>query len=151
MTISWKLFKKCSWHWSMCITFTLHTRVYKIWINRNVETKVWFVPLHSLITRLDQNIGDVLLKAHILTGWDVISKIWTKSEVLESATYVYLKHFDENKLLESSSIDAEIYFIKDFKSTVQVQHSMNYDVNSIARKTKSCMTSHLRHDLFKNI
>lgn len=60
-------------------------------------TKVRFVPLHLLITRLDQNICEVFLKAHILTGCDVTSKNGTKCAALKSNPDVYLRNFGENK------------------------------------------------------
>ena len=40
-----------------------------------------------------------------------------------------------------------------FKSTVQIKHSMSYDMNSIVRATKPCMTLHLckgRGNSFQN-
>ena len=120
----------------------------ELWLKCGVETKVWFVPLHLLITGLDQNICDVLLKAHILTGCDFISKIGTKSTAVKSNSHVY---FGENKLLESSFIDAEMYLVKVLQRNSTSTTLMNCNKNSVARKAKPSMTSHLHHNLSKDI
>ena len=80
-------------------------------LKHGVETMVLFLPLHLIFTRIDQNICDVLFKAHILTGCGVTSKFEAKSAALKSNFHVYLKHFSENKLLESSFFEA-MYLIK---------------------------------------
>ena len=78
----------------------------ELWLKYDIEIKVRFVPLCLLITRLHQNICDVL------TACDVTSKIKTKSAVLRSNPHVYLKHFGENKLQESSFAHVKMYLIK---------------------------------------
>ena len=52
----------------------------------DIGIKVRFAPLHFLITRLHQNI------CNVLTACDVTSKIKTKSEALRSNPHVYLNH-----------------------------------------------------------
>ena len=80
--------------------------------------KVWFVPLHLLITRLDQNNSDVLLKAHILTRCDLTSENGTKSAALKSNPFMYLKSFGENKLPQPFFVDAKVYLIKVLQSNI---------------------------------
>ena len=72
----------------------------ELWLKYDIEIKVRFVPLCLLITRLHQNICDVT------------SKIKTKSAALRSNPHVYLKHFGENKLQESSFAHVKMYLIK---------------------------------------
>ena len=79
----------------------------ELWLKYGVGPKVRLIHLHILIARLDQNFLDVLLKAHILTGCDVTSKIGTKSAALKFDPHMYLKFFGENELLESSFVDAD--------------------------------------------
>ena len=88
----------------------------ELWLKYGVGPKVRFIPLHILITRRDQNLLDVLLKVHILTGCDVTSKIGTKSAALKSDPHMHLKNFAENELLKSTFIDAELYLIKTLQS-----------------------------------
>ena len=63
----------------------------ELWLKYGVGPKVRFIPLHILITRLDQNLLDVLLKVHILTGCDVTSKIETKSATLKFDPHIVVK------------------------------------------------------------
>lgn len=51
----------------------------ELWLKHCVETKILFISLHILFTRLDQNTCDVLLKAQVLKGCDVTSKTRTNS------------------------------------------------------------------------
>ena len=115
----------------------------ELWLKYGVGPKVRFIPLHILIARLDQNLLDVLLKVHILTGCDVTSKIWTKSAALKSDPHMYLKNLVKILLM------LNYISLKYFRAIVQL--SMNYDMNCIAKKTKLSMTSHLHHNLSKGI
>ena len=124
----------------------------ELWLKYGVGPKVRFIPLHILITRRDQNLLDVLLKVHILTGCDVTSKIGTKSAALKSDPHMRLKKIGENELLESSFVDAELYLIKVLQSnspsTTFVE--LRYELYR-KKKKKLFMTSHLHHDLSKDI
>ena len=104
-------------------------------LKHGVETMVLFLPLHLIFTRIDQNICDVLFKAHILTGCGVTSKFEAKSAALKSNFHVYLKHFGENKL-ESSFFDAR-YLIKVQKQPPRVVPWKRYSENmqQIYRRT----------------
>ena len=62
----------------------LNLRLTELWLKYGVGPKVRFLPLHILIASLDQNLLDVLLKVHILTGCGVTSKIGTKFAALKS-------------------------------------------------------------------
>ena len=95
----------------------------ELWLKFGVGPKVRLIHLHILIARLDQNFLDVLLKAHILTGCDVTSKIGTKSAALKFDPHMYLNFFGENELLESSFVDAYIS-LKYFRAIAQ--HKYNF-------------------------
>ena len=102
-----------------------------------VEIIVLFVPLCFIFTRLDQNICDVLSKAHILAGCDVTSKIETKSAALKSNLHMYLKFFGENKLLELSFVDSKMYLIKVLQSnsTITTFNESRYELYRKKNKT----------------
>ena len=100
----------------------------ELWLKYGVGPKVRFIPLHILIARLDQNLLDVLLKVHILTGCDVASKIGTKSAALKSDPHMYLKNFGENELLESYLVHAELYLIKVLQSNSTTFDELRYEL-----------------------
>ena len=72
----------------------------EFWIRYGTGKKSRFLPIHELVISLGQNLSSVVLKAHILTGCDVTSKVGTKAASLKTNPEIYLKEFGELELLQ---------------------------------------------------
>ena len=55
----------------------------ELWLRYGTGTKKRFIPIHTLNTKIGY-IRHTLLKAHILTGCDITSKVGTKLAALNS-------------------------------------------------------------------
>ena len=72
--------------------------------------------MHYLAKQLGQNQCSAIMKAHILTGCDVTSKLGTKSAALLAEPGDFMDSFGEHKSLqEDEAIKFEEYLVKVFK------------------------------------
>ena len=59
----------------------------------------WFIPLHKSYEKLGKSVSLVILKAHILTGCDLTSKIGTKERALKACVEPFLQLFGNHDSL----------------------------------------------------
>ena len=79
------------------------------------------LPVHRLHSRLGDEFCKSLLKCHLGTGCDYISKIGTKYSALQAQPDLYLRNFGESGMLDSEQIkNAEKYLVKVFSNTSNV-------------------------------
>ena len=72
-----------------------------------------FIPVHKIYEKLGNSVSSVLLKAHVLTGCDLTSKIGTKERVLKACAEPFLQTFGNNDSLTHEDIKStEQYLIK---------------------------------------
>ena len=71
------------------------------------------IPLHTLLSKLGSEFCQVLIKAHMLTGDDSLSKIGTKHAAVVFRPTRYLSHFGEDEVLnESALLLCESYLVR---------------------------------------
>ena len=71
----------------------------ELWLKFRTGTNTRFLLMHILCEKLGHEMCSVLLKAHILTGCDVTSKIGTKNGALKADPQRYLRDFRETEEL----------------------------------------------------
>lgn len=67
----------------------------ELWVQYGSQEKRRFIPLHTLHEKLGDELCLVLVKAHILTGNDCISKVGTKQAALVAKPVQFLSAFAE--------------------------------------------------------
>ena len=102
-----------------------------LWIRFGTNDKTRHIPIHNLGEVIGSDMCSVILKAHILAGCDVTSKIGTKPAASKNRPEKYLKRFGEDETSHSSFQDAE-----------------NYLVNVLYPTTKCTTFDQLRHELY---
>ena len=94
----------------------------ELWVRAGRGTSIRYVPLHTLHTRLGQNLYCVLPALHSLTGCDITSKIGTKIAALKANPERHLQGFGTTAPITAAMIQqAEKYLVNvvDAKSKVQ--------------------------------
>ena len=90
--------------------------LHELWIKYGVGDHVRFLPMHYLAKKLGPHQCSVIMKAHILTGCDVTSKVGTKSAALQAEPTEFLDTFGEHNTLEYyEAIKDEEYLVKVLK------------------------------------
>ena len=84
----------------------------ELWVQFGTGQKRRMIPLHVLHCKLGDQLCHVLIKAHILTGNDTVSKIGTKHAALVSKPAKFLSSFGENRTLSEEDLQrAEEYLV----------------------------------------
>ena len=84
----------------------------QLWIHYGTGEKRRMIPLHLLSRKLGNDFCRVLIKAHVLTGNDTVSKIGTKHAALVSNPTRFLSNFGESPALSDSDLQqAEHYLV----------------------------------------
>lgn len=58
-----------------------------------------------MCSKIGHMVYSVVLKAHVLTGCDVTSKIGTKAAPLKAKPELYLSHFGEEERLTENTVE----------------------------------------------
>ena len=111
--------------------------VKQLWIRFGSQDKKRDIPIHSIAEKFGDEKCLALLKAHILTGCDVTSRIGTKAAAVKARPELYLQHFGEEPLRETALQQAEKYLVKviDFKSNCETFDELRYKVYTLKGKT----------------
>ena len=84
----------------------------KLWVQYDTQEKRRFIPLHSLHEKLGSDHCRVLIKVHILTGNDCISKLGTKQATLQAKPVNFLSAYAEMSDISASALAlAEEYLV----------------------------------------
>ena len=67
----------------------------ELWMKFGIGNSSRFIPLHFLASQLGPRVCSVIIKAHILTGCDITSKIGTKVAALKCKPEKYLMTFGD--------------------------------------------------------
>jgi len=85
----------------------------KIWQQYGTGEKRRMLPLHQAIAQLGTPLAKTMIKAHILTGDDCMSKVGTKHAAVACNPVQYLTNFGEtNTLSEQDEALAEKYLVR---------------------------------------
>ncbi|KAL7406573.1 hypothetical protein ABVT39_022458 [Epinephelus coioides] len=85
----------------------------EIWQQYGTGEKQRMLPLHQAVSKLGVPLAKTVIKAHILTGDDCMSKVGTKHAALASDPVQYLTNFgDVDTVSEQDTELAEKYFVQ---------------------------------------
>ena len=123
----------------------------ELWMKFGTGDTSRFIPLHLIASQIRQIVCSVKIKAHILTGCDVTSKIGTKVAALKCNPEKYLITFgeiDDNV----SYRNAEMYLVKlmHTNTTCTRFEELRYETYTTRKKNRS-MSYHQHHSLLKVI
>ena len=76
----------------------------KMWLRVGKKENRRFIPIHTVSDRIGSSLTQTLLKAHIGTGCDYISKVGTKHGALKASPELYLQSFGEGDHLTDDQI-----------------------------------------------
>ena len=89
----------------------------ELWMAVGTGERRTFLPMHRLADKLGPRLCKALLKAHIGTGCDYLSKVGTKKAALLAQPESNLAAFGESAVLDEHQInEAEYYLVRVFKS-----------------------------------
>ena len=83
------------------------------WLRNGTGNTKRFIPIHEMYNSLGDRLCSTIIKAHILTGCDVTSKIGTKDRAIKASPEKFLHKFAENEFLTAEDIRlSEQYLLK---------------------------------------
>ena len=86
------------------------------------------LPLHEAVEYLGKPLAKTLVKAHILTGGDLMSKVGTKHAALVSDPVQYLTNFGESNILSEQDLAlAEKYLVRVWAGARSVTMAETFD------------------------
>ena len=90
----------------------------EIWQQYGTGERRRMLPLHQAVCRLGTQLAKTVVKAHILSGEDCMSKIGTKNAAMASDPVQYLTNFGETDVLSEQDIaQAEKYLVRVWAGT----------------------------------
>lgn len=93
----------------------------ELWIQFGTGEKQRFLPLHTLQKRLGPDLSRVLVKAHLASGNDALSKIGTKHGALAADPVTFLTNFGETDNLSDTDVqNLEKYLVMVWSPKAQV-------------------------------
>ena len=93
--------------------FFINCGATEIWIQFGIGEHERMIPLHEVSASMGPSKSLTMIKAHILTGGDVLSKVGTKHAAVQMNPEQYLANFGETSLLsENDMVLAEEYLVK---------------------------------------
>jgi hypothetical protein len=95
-----------------------HQGLQELWVKAGASSKVRYIPVHTLVTKLEPDTCKVLPAVHILTGCDYTSKFGTKHAGMIAKPAQYLANFG----LCSNTDELEDQITKAEQFLVQVLH-----------------------------
>ena len=82
----------------------------ELWIKYGSGDSSGYIPIHKLADITGSNICKFVLKAHLLSGYDVTNKVGTKAAALKSTHVHHLISFRETcEVTRESFVSAESY------------------------------------------
>ena len=113
----------------------------ELWLQYgNGETKR-MIPIHQIIQAIGVPFSKIVVRAHILSGFDYVSKFGTKKAALSFAPLEYLSSFgDSESLSERDLKKAEEYLVKVWVGFQRKTRAKNFDEPQ-ARLMENCTSS----------
>ena len=85
----------------------------EIWVKFGTGDSTRMIPIHTLFDIQGNDVSRSIMKAHILSGCDVTSKLGTKAAALKNNPEIYLAQFGECPQLTPQCLRlAEEYLVK---------------------------------------
>ena len=107
----------------------------ELWIHYG-NPRRW-IPIHKIKSRIGDDTAKVIIKAHILTGNDNLSKVGTKHAAIHYNPAVALSTFGENPVLTEFDINcAEEYLVKCYNGVKSVTPVRTFDELRLHSKNK---------------
>ena len=126
----------------------------ELWVRFGSGNSSRFLPMHQFAYQLGQKMCTVIMKAHILTGCDVTSKVGTKMGALRNDPELYLTQFGEQDYLTRDvTKKAEEYLVKVWQTKAGTKET-TFDglrFESYVGKKHQYLIYHLRHLLYTDI
>ena len=95
----------------------------EIWMKYGTGEGERLIPMHILGNIIKPKLCKIILKAHILTGCDVTSKVGTKLAALNSDPELYLESFGESEMPSTEVLKrAEQYLVQVLKKNSQCEN-----------------------------
>ena len=111
-----------------CIEKWIQNGLKELWLEFGTGERRRHIPVHTLFMKLGSAKSRNLLKAHVLTGDDALSKIGTKHAAFSSSPELFLSDFAERKYLgEEESKKAETYLVKVFATARTTTKAHTFD------------------------
>lgn len=133
----------------------------ELWLEFRHGDKLRHIPIHTLYLKIGVEKSRCLLKVHVLTGDDSLSKIGTKHAAFTNNPERYLSSFGESKSIGSDDMAKAERFLVGVWASAKVSlsiHTFNdLRVDQHKRKTKplelmpptsSVITGHIRRAFF---
>ena len=100
----------------------------ELWLQYgNWETKR-MIPIHQIVQAIGVPFSKIVVRAHILSGFDYVSKFGTKKTALSFAPLEYLSSFgDSESLSECDLKKAEEYLVKVWVGLRRKTKAKNFD------------------------
>ena len=110
--------------------------IQELWIKFEIKDGCRNIPIHKLGQQLGGEKCSALLKAYILTGFDVTSKIGTKVSAAASKPENYLDDFGIEPVQDSSLVCAKKYLVRVIspKSNCETFHDVRYEIDKTKEK-----------------
>ena len=84
----------------------------ELWIEYGTGEHKRKIPLHALHSRLGNDTCSILIKAHVLSGDDAVSKVGTKHAALVCQPMSLINFAETNSLAEADIRDVERYLVR---------------------------------------
>ena len=112
--------------------------LHELWVEFGSGEHKRYLPLHILHQRLGMGLSQVLVKVHVLTGDDALSKIGTKHAALTCEPEKYLNTFAESHDLSEESLKkAEEYLVRVWNGSGRKTSSQTFDQLRVENHVKS--------------
>jgi hypothetical protein len=102
--------------------------VQEIWQQYGTSEKRCMLPLHQAVHQLGSALAKTVIKAHILTGDDCMSKVGSKHAAMACDPVQYLTNFGEtDTLLDQDAAQAEKYLVRVWAEVRSTTTSETFD------------------------
>ena len=100
----------------------------ELWVEFGAGEHRRHLPLHILVEKLGYDLSRVLVKVHVLTGDDALSRIGTKHAALACEPHKYLHLFAESSECNEESLKmAEEYLVRVWTGALRKTSSRTFD------------------------
>jgi hypothetical protein len=118
----------------------------ELWVEFGSGDRRRHLPIHTLANKMGSNLCKILLKVHVLTGDDAVSKIGTKYAALACEPHKYLDDFGEtSNLTEQSAKLVEEYLVRVWTGAGRTTLCQTFDALRLESHMKSKTPKPLSH------
>ena len=100
----------------------------ELWMEFGTSVSSRFIPLHFLVSKLDPVVCSVIIKAHILRGCDIISKVGAKVAALNCKHGKNLMTFGNIDDLSYSNAEQYLVEVLYLSSNCTIYDEHHYEI-----------------------